>query len=274
MIGGLPGRLDSRQSRTFERRARPLLGTLIEVGMCTGALPRSQVELAFAAAFGRIGEVEAGLSRFLATSEIGRFNDADAGTCVGIGADARTVLEAAQALCAASDGVFDISLGSGALGWRCDSAGLRKLDAGVVLDLGGIGKGHAVDCAVAALVAHDVEAGWVNAGGDLRAFGPIEVPVGLRDESGGGVRRFGMLVDGAFATSLLPRSGTAAAGDGGARREAACTHVSVAASRCIDADALTKIVASTGDARHPLLARYGAEAWLHGLPDGAARHAA
>jgi thiamine biosynthesis lipoprotein len=39
--------------------------------------------------------------------------------------------------------------------------------------------------------------------------------------------------------------------------------VSVAAPRCLWADALTKIVAISGDAAHPLLARHGAKAWQH-----------
>jgi thiamine biosynthesis lipoprotein len=40
-------------------------------------------------------------------------------------------------------------------------------------------------------------------------------------------------------------------------------HVSVAAPLCLWADALTKIVAASGDPAHPLLARHDARAWLH-----------
>jgi thiamine biosynthesis lipoprotein len=40
-------------------------------------------------------------------------------------------------------------------------------------------------------------------------------------------------------------------------------HASVAAPLCLWADALTKVVAASGDARHPVLAHYGAQAWLH-----------
>jgi thiamine biosynthesis lipoprotein len=39
--------------------------------------------------------------------------------------------------------------------------------------------------------------------------------------------------------------------------------VSVAAPRCLWADALTKVVAISGDTAHPLLARHGAMAWQH-----------
>ncbi len=252
------------------RQARPLLGTLVEIGVAR-ARPSSPADAidgaavareAIAAAFLRVAQVESSLSRFDPRSSIGRFNDAGGGAQIEIGEDARVVLQAAGELFVASDGLFDISLGSGGDGWSCDGSVLRKLRDGVRLDLGGIAKGHAVDVAVTALRECGVEDGWVNAGGDLRVFGALALPIDLRDEELGGVRRFAVLEDGAFATSWiaapevtrnLPRS---------ARAEAA-RHASVAAHRCLWADALTKIVALAGDARHPLVAAHYAHAWLH-----------
>ena len=128
------------------------------------------------------------------------------------------------------------------------------------LDLGGIAKGHAVDEAVGTLLAQGCVAGWVNAGGDLRVFGAAELPIRLRDEADGGVRPFATLHDGAFATSHY---------GGGSRSRLACggrtarVHASVAAPLCLWADALTKVVALSGDTSHPLLARHRALAWLH-----------
>jgi thiamine biosynthesis lipoprotein len=132
----------------------------------------------------------------------------------------------------------------------------------VRFDLGGIAKGYAVDSAVEAMIAAGCEAGWVNAGGDLRAFGHARLPVSLRDEATGGVRVFATLSEGAFATSHFERdsrSQATGAPDGRAVR----AHASVAAPLCMWADALTKLVAISGDASHPLLSRYGARAWLH-----------
>ena len=109
------------------------------------------------------------------------------------------------------------------------------------------------------LIEHGAVAGWVNAGGDLRAFGAIELPIVLRDESDGGSRPFAAVADGAFATSHYgagTRSRLAGSTNGAA-------HVSVAAPLCLWADALTKVVALSGDTSHPLLARHGALAWLH-----------
>jgi len=228
------------------RRARPLLGTIVEIGLVVDVV-EPEASDAIAAAFASVVAVEARLSRFAAGSEIFRFNAAPAGERIDVGADTRHVLAAADALRQASDGLFDVSLGSGATGWRCDTTGLHKLDEGVRLDLGGIGKGYAVDRAVAALAAAGALAGWVNAGGDLRVFGATSVPIDLRDEALGGVRRFATLADGAFATSRLGRAG----------------HASVAAPECLWADALTKVVLFSGDAKHPLLDRFGARAWLH-----------
>ncbi len=221
-----------------------MLGTLVEIGIVfDGDGDNMPIDAAFAA----IAAVECRLSRFAAGSEVFRFNAAAAGERIEIDADTRHVLAAAGALRLASGGIFDITLGTGADDWHCDAGGLHKSGAAVRLDLGGIGKGHAVDCGVDALRHAGAQAGWVNAGGDLRVFGETTVPIDLRDETSGGVRRFATLADGAFATSRLGAAG----------------HASVAAPECIWADALTKIVLASGDARHPLLERFGARAWLH-----------
>jgi FAD:protein FMN transferase len=238
------------------RRAQPLLGTLVEIGVLSGdAAGRAAIDAAFAA----VCEVQAVLSRFEPGSDVARFNAMRRGERLTMRPDTRRVLAAAQALHDATFGAFDISLGSAPRGWSCDGDALHKLDAAARIDLGGIGKGHAVDRAVKALVDHGITAGWVNAGGDLRAFGAAEVPVHLRDEASGGTRPFATLHDGAFATSHY---------DSGSRSQlaharAARAHVSVAAPLCLWADALTKVVALSGDTAHPLLERYGASAWLH-----------
>ncbi len=222
----------------LQRRARPLLGTLVEVGG-----PGLGIE----AAFEVIARVQACMSRFDAASDIGRFNAMAAPGTIDIDPWTAEVLATAAELQQASTGLFDISLGSGPEGWRCEGLRLHKLAPQVRLDLGGIAKGFAVDRAIDALRAQGDRSGWVNAGGDLRVFGDIELPIRLRDEAEGGVRKFGSLADGALATSCF---GTGA-------------HVSVVAPTCLWADALTKVIAVTAQADHPLLHRHGARAWLH-----------
>ena len=250
----------------FVRRARPQLGTLVEIGVAAEYPPWScggacNADAAIAAAFARIAQVESALSRFDPRSSIGRFNAAARGASIALDEDARVVLAAAGDLRAESGGIFDISVGTGHDGWACDGLVLRKLCRQVRLDLGGIAKGHAVDVAIAALQQAGVPAGWVNAGGDLRVFGPLALPIDLRDERIGGVRRFATIADGAFATSWIatPRLGL----NRPRRADRPGRHASVAADRCLWADALTKVVALTGDAQHALVAAHGARAWLH-----------
>ena len=239
------------------RRARPLLGTLVEVGLhgADDAASRRAIDAAFAA----VAQVQRCLSRFDGGSDVARFHALPAGAQLSVRADTARVLHAAEALRAASDGVFDITLGSAPDGWHCAGRQWHKRSARVRIDVGGIAKGHAVDRAVAALRRCGIAAGWVNAGGDLRAFGAAELPLLLRDEVHGGVRRFGSLADGAFATShFAPGSRSQAAAGHPVR-----AHASVAAPQCLWADALTKLVAITGNVMHPALARHGAQAWLH-----------
>ena len=276
----------------LQRRAQPLLGTLVEVGLraecgataaglggdgeepvdgalnaalnaaldaaCNAAL-NAALNAAFTAAFKALHEAQAAMSRFDPRSDIARFNALPRGGRLQPRRPTLQVLQAAAELQAESDGCFDISLGRAPAGWALDGDSLVKLHAAAQLDLGGIGKGHAVDLAVQALQSAGCSAGWVNAGGDLRAFGDLATPVLLRCESQGGVRHFADLQDGAFATSAFGgrhRSRLAGAPD-------AARHVSVAAPTCLWADALTKVVAARGDIAHPLLARHGAQAWLH-----------
>lgn len=142
--------------------------------------------------------------------------------------------------------------------------------APVYLDLGGIAKGEAVDRAVHALQAQGVPSGCVNAGGDLRVFGPRAQPILVRHPaSPNHAMHVGELQDGALATS---GDYFAANADDPhnlkghlidpARRAPIATPLSfsVLAPQCAVADALTKVYAITGDAQHPALRHFGAQA--------------
>ena len=241
------------------RRARPLLGTLVEIGVRpSGGDDHGVIDRAFAA----LRDVQDCLSRFDADSDIARFHRLRCGESLPMRAATRQVLGAAGDLQLASAGAFDISLGTAPAGWRCEGDRLHKLHDDVRLDLGGIGKGYAVDRAVQTLIAHGCVAGWVNAGGDLRAFGDVELPLQLRDETSGGTRAFASLRDGAFATSHFDHHSRSQL-SAGAEEDRHPAHVSVAAPLCLWADALTKVVAVSGDTSHPLLTRFDAQAWLH-----------
>ncbi len=239
------------------RRARPLLGTLAEIGVPQETAAEDALQAAFAAML----RVQASMSRFEPDSDVARFAALPSGASMEVESETAVVLQSAWALQQASGGLFDITLGRAPDGWRCEGRSLHKQAAAAAFDLGGIAKGYAVDSAVQTLQRLGCTAGWVNAGGDLRAFGDVLLPVLLRDEDSGGVRPFMQLSDAAFATSRF-----------GARRSSQIwaagrcgvdSHVSVAAPSCLWADALTKVVAASGDAQRPLLQEHGARAWLH-----------
>ena len=140
----------------------------------------------------------------------------------------------------------------------------------LVLDFGGIAKGYAVDCAIAALRSHGVESGQVNAGGDLRVFGPRSQPIHVRTGGPQGILLpLVEIADGAVATSAYGGDRRRVAGrrwatpliDPRAGLPMMSTRtVSVIAPTCMLADALTKVVALRGRAAARVLRDYGASA--------------
>jgi len=265
-------------------RAQPWLGTFVDIG----AHAHSERALAegFNAAFAAIARVHRTLGGHDAKSELVRVNRHAALTCQAISADFRAVLACALALAACSDGAFDPTVGGDlvALGllpplarhargatWRdvvLDEEGVL-FKRPLVLDLNGIAKGYAVDCAIAALRDAGVTRACVNAGGDLRVFGSATETVHVR--TGGAQSMMLPLLkirDGAVASS----------GYGGQRRRIrdrivtplieprarlpsmTTRTVTVVAPTCMVADALTKVVALKGECAESVLARYGAGA--------------
>ena len=200
------------------------------------------------------------------------------------------VLRAAQKFSEASDGLFDISVAptlarlgylprhpdtpraSGYATWRDIELLPRqhvRFARPLRVDLGGIAKGFAVDQAIEILRLHELSVGRVNAGGDLRLFGPQAETVHVRHpQMPSHLLPLAELREGAAATSgayfsprqrdgqtlsphIDPRSGKALA--------AGCS-ATVLAADCMTADALTKIVLTDCEAALPVLDRYHARA--------------
>ncbi len=94
-----------------------------------------------------------------------------------IGRGTREVQRFAQQLHARSAGVFDPCLPQrpGRIADLEITAFAAICDAPLELDCGGVAKGFAVDCAVAALQAAGCQAGIVNAGGDPEEFAAEEL---------------------------------------------------------------------------------------------------
>ena len=278
-----------RTNRQIEiRRCRPLLGTFVEV--TTSGTDAASLERGITAAFVAIEKVHRLMSFHDPDSDVSRMNRDAFPKSVIVHPWTWKVLETAQHFAQESNGVFDIAIArflvSGGYlpkrGYRPDNAAtwrdifLRKncrvfFRRQLVIDLGGIAKGFAVDRAVAALKASGVKAGIVNAGGDLRAFGPISRIIHVRHPgepavAAGAVR----LRERAMATSGVYFSRRRHRGqyvspllDGGTGRSAReLISVSVAAAECMVADALTKIVFALREEAAALLGQYRADALI------------
>lgn len=242
------------------RRCRPWLGTFVDIaasGVDVDALER---------AFGRVAHVHARMSFHSPDSDIARLGSGRAGLSLRVDRDTTRVLAHAIGLFERSGGAFDVAVGA-----RLVAAGYLPRPAGVdlrrmtgtaadieivdeqhvichrpmLIDLGGIAKGYAVDCAVESLANDGATQVVVNAGGDLRIVGSAQVH---RRHADGSIGDTVELRDAAMASSSNLHLRRRHAGREVAphldarRRPQLATHtVSVVAARCIDADALTKI---------------------------------
>lgn len=243
------------------RRARPALGTLVDITLDAANVARAMP--AFEAAFAEVARIHALMSAHDERSDVMRLSRRAHLEPVHVHADTLAVLRLAMRLYELSDGVFDPAVGAlmARAGYvppvELDSQAMRGSLADVViaddgavmfrrplhLDFGGIAKGYAVDCAVQALSALDVAGALVNAGGDMRAFGVAEHRVQLRTAQG--LSTIALLKDAALASSchadrhasrtsphLDARSGYAVD-----RQDSIVVHAPYAAV----ADALTKV---------------------------------
>lgn len=151
---------------------------------------------------------------------------------------------------------------------------VRKLRP-ALLDLGGIAKGYAVDLAITALQQAGISSALVNAGGDMRAFGPLAWPVLLRDPAPPhGAKYQTELRNSALASSgayfaTRPHASNPAGQHAshlldGRSKLPVCRAdaVSVCAPDCMLADALCKVVFASGDSAHPLLAQFAATGYI------------
>ena len=276
------------------RRAHLALGTLVELQL--HADDETQASRAMQSACAVLDRIQAAMSAHSPHSDLARIARATPGSLLRVDRHTTAVLRRARHWHRASGGRFDPRVGA-ALAARGLRPGLTQGDAGwardldaicieddthlrihqpLALDFGGIAKGHAVDCAVLALQEAGIASGLVNAGGDMRAFGPRRWPLGLRlpvatgasivPALSGWLRRG--LHDAALATS---RPGQDLCWPHGRPRRAGQAQlpqlVCVLARRCIDADALTKAMLVSRRLPPGLLQQAGARGWRMGIEE-------
>ena len=282
--GGAPG---------LFRRAHLALGTLVELQL--HADDQTQASRAMRNACAVLDRIQIAMSAHSPHSDLARIARATPGSLLRVDCHTTAVLRRARHWHRASGGRFDPRVGA-ELATRGLRPGLaqgevpwvRDLDAidieddthlrirqPLALDFGGIAKGHAVDCAVLSLQEAGIASGLVNAGGDMRAFGPRSWPLALRLPASAGASsgraalpgwlRRG-LHDAALATSRLGQDLSWPHGRPGCAGQAQSPQlVCVLTRRCIDADALTKTMLVSRRLPPGLLQQAGARGWRMGI---------
>lgn len=260
------------------------MGTLLQIA-ARGSDQRA-VEAAMEAALNAVERVDRLMSFHRQDSDLTRINLRASHEPLEVDAWTYGVLRRAARLAALSDGLFDFTVAP----WLVERGLLPKPEASTVhsgdwrdltllpecrvflrrsilIDLGGIAKGFAVDRAIHALRRGGCTDAIVNAGGDLRAFGSEPRPIHLRRRTG--LVPMAELRCGAIATSspyaALPERHPEQIGCIVDPRLRDAWHgagsVMVAARTCVVADALTKVAALAGPTCQTLLARFGAQAY-------------
>lgn len=298
VVGAVPL---ARSRARLVRRTLPVMGTLAEVALVHR--DERYAHAAIDAAFAELRMVDQRMSRFLTASDVGQANARAGREAVSVSDETAAVLERSLRWAEASDGAFDPCLGQATALWDVEErreppaaaatrafAGRRLFrgldldltpgrsrvrfeDPAIAIDLGGIGKGYAVDRAVAALRAWGIERGLVNAGGDLYALGTSEDDdawkVGIRSPyDPGELSGTIAIADEAIATSGDYLRQFTYAGrryhhlldpTTGAPRQSAVHSVTVRAVSCLDADAAaTAVFGMEAKPADALARRFGA----------------
>ena len=133
------------ETTRVHRSSHAAMATLFEV-RCVHADP-AYASQAAQAAWDVVDRIEQEQSRFVGNSDVSRINRLSAGESTRVSASTMECLEIARRMHELTGGAFDISLGSGLQGLELvpdDFTVVARTD-GIRLDLGGIGKGYAVD---------------------------------------------------------------------------------------------------------------------------------
>lgn len=276
-------------------RAQPWLGTVVSIRV--DGLPPANAHSAITAAFEEVALVHRLMSFHEPESDVSQLNRAGSIEPIKVHPHTLAVLRQATFVSAVTGGCFDVSIGAQLVQWgwlprpttatalpqgtwqdieiHADGAvGFRRP---VWIDLGGIAKGYAVDCAVACLRAQGVARAVVNAGGDIRVLGPQAEPIVLNLETSTKTEAVPVLelADGSVASSSGHRQRRIAKltcgphVDGSHRTPASSDRfVCVLAESCMVADALTKVVMANGLGSANVLGQFGASAHLFDAATG------
>jgi thiamine biosynthesis lipoprotein len=148
----------------IHRFAHEAMNTVFEV-RCAHADPTYAGQAALAA-FQVVDRLEQDLSRFIANSDVSRMSGLAQGEQARVSPWTMECLGLARTLHTLTGGAFDVSLGTRfeALEMLPDELTVRAHAGGVRIDLGGIGKGYAVDRMAELLEEWEIERALVHGG--------------------------------------------------------------------------------------------------------------
>lgn len=273
------------------RRAQPWLGTFVEISLYVTD------DRIFQSAFNVIAEIHRRMSYHSNSSDLALLRCSVPGTVVTVSAYTVAVLRLAKWFFDKTSGLFDIGIGrrlvaSGYLP-RMDDRSLShfkgntgdieiiddthvRCHRAILIDLGGIAKGYAVDMALNELIRHGCSYALINAGGDLRHMGAAAEMIGLR-RADGIVSHKLEIANAAVATSsnLLFRRkkrGKYVSPHIGHNSKSLLvdTAVTVVAPECAFADAMTKIAMSDRILATEMIDEVGGSLFITSIEEGAA----
>jgi len=184
----------------LHRFAHEAMNTIFGVSILGGAADCAQS--AARLAFEKVDRLEQLLSRFIEGSDVWRINHLAPGSWIPVDADTLKCLQLAQTLTEQTNGAFDITIGPLQNWWRQNDTpdqsaadfnaaavrtGMDLLEIneqahgvgvrtdGVQIDLGGIGKGYAVDQMIQLLKEQDIENALTH-GGQSTIFAMGAIP--------------------------------------------------------------------------------------------------
>jgi len=271
-------------------RAQPLLGTVVRIRV--SGLEESRAHAVISDAFQIIADVQRLMSFHEPGSELSRLNRGAWQKPMPLHSHTRTVLIRALEIAAVSDGLFDPTVAPMLVdGGRLPPPDAAAAEPGATwrdinlqedgtvifakplwIDLGGIAKGYAVDCALAHINASSPTHACVEAGGDLRLSGAgpehvyLAAPHAVNSLPALKVENAAVASSGSQVSNRSGGDDTLLSSHVDTRTRTYCNtdrFVTVVAPHCIDADALTKVVMAAGAAAGPVLERYHAQAFMY-----------
>lgn len=257
-------------------RAKPLLGTMIEI---TIDAPLPQLNVLFECAFSCIEHIQNMMSFHQQNSDLNQLHQFAHQMPVQVHPYLYYVLTRAQRFFKHSMGIFDCTIAPTLIKNKLlpkhslltphtsatyDDVVLLGdffvfFKQPLLLDLGGIAKGFAVDLAIHTLKKLGVQSATVNARGDIRVLGKKSHYIHVRHpQNPSHFLPLGHLTNGAVATSacyyqnslVVPKTHTSIRSK---------QSYSIIAPTACTADALTKVLAITRQTKHACFTHFGAQ---------------